>query len=132
LSVPRREAQLKSFQASDPIYLLTRCEAAATDLGLSRDAVVLVRLVLENLARELGPDAGSDQVTAAMLCEGLLRCDTTLDDSAEQLRRTGIESSETVGRIVEWLVRDRLIRPRKNESQSDYRGLFDLRAYRDV
>ena len=122
--------RVEKSQGTDPAQLLERCRVAAADLGVPFDAVILVRLVLESLTRAQEPWAGSDQISAVTLCEGLLRCDATAECSADQLRRVGIDSSEVVGRIVDWLVRDRIIRPRADDSEGDYRGLFDLRANR--
>jgi hypothetical protein len=117
----------------DPGHLLSRCHVAAAELGLPAEAVVLVRQALENLARECGPGAGSDRVTPAALCAGLLRCDVTPERSAEQLRGVGLYTSELVGRVVGWLAADGVIRPRPGESPADYRGQFDLTgpAFRD-
>src|SRR5262245_47545265 len=101
LGIGAREARMDRDQMTDPIHLLGRCRVAAKDLRVSPDAVMLVRLILENLTRALGPDGRSSHISAAQLCENLLRCDATAERSADQLRRIGIESSETVGRIVE-------------------------------
>lgn len=114
--------------SSEQSHLLGRCHVAAAELGTSAEAVILVRLALENLAQALGPEVTSDRVSAAALCDGLLKCDITPERAAAQLHRVGLTTSEQVGRVVEWLVADGIIRPRDGESAADYRGRFDVRV----
>ena len=119
---------METHGMSDRADVLARCRVAAAELGIAVDAVVLVRLALETLTRRLGPGATSVQVSAAMLCEGLLRCEATPDLSRQQLVGAGVHSSECVGRIVAWLAQDSIIRPRPGESAANYFGFFDFRA----
>lgn len=119
---------METHDMSDRADILTRCHVAAAELGMPVDAVVLVRLVPETLTRKLGPAATSVQVSAAMLCEGLLRCEATHDSSKQQLVAAGVHSSECVGRIVAWLAQDGIIRPRSGESAANYHGIFDFGA----
>jgi len=105
--------------------LLARCEAAA-ELDIQTEAVIFVRLSLESLARQLGPNASSSRITPATLCTALLRCDITSENSISQLKTLGILSSGCVGEIVAWLAADELIHTRPSEPPAAFVGPFEL------